>query len=101
MSARTKKRPIRKKPNLKNKQSSRKNVAWREAAKSELKKHSEPGQMLRGCRHKERLTQNELAIALEMSQHHISEMENGKRSIGKVIAKRFAAFFNIDYRVFL
>ncbi|MES2199148.1 MAG: helix-turn-helix transcriptional regulator [Chlamydiota bacterium] len=57
--------------------------------------------MLKGSRHKEGLTQAQLAGALGMSQNHISEMENGKRSIGKEIALRFAKFFDADYRKFL
>ena len=28
-------------------------------------------------------------------------MENGKRSIGKAMAKKFANFFQVDYRIFL
>jgi transcriptional regulator with XRE-family HTH domain len=34
-------------------------------------------------------------------QRHISEMENGKRPIGKKNAKKFAEVLKIDYRVFL
>jgi transcriptional regulator with XRE-family HTH domain len=57
--------------------------------------------MLRGSRHKEGVTQKELADSLGISQHHISEMENGKRPIGKAMAKKFAEFFKTDYRLFL
>ena len=57
--------------------------------------------MLGGCRHKAGLTQKKLAEALKISQNHISEMENGKRPIGKVIALRLAKFFKTDYRKFL
>lgn len=101
MSAPTKKRLIRKKGGGKKKKTAQRNVTWRKLAKEELKKYSESGLMLRGCRYKAGLTQKELAKALDMSQHHISEMENGKRSIGKAMAKRLAAFFKTDYRVFL
>jgi Plasmid maintenance system antidote protein len=69
--------------------------------KEEIEKHSEGGLMLRGSRHKESLTQQQLAKALGISQHHISEMENGKRPIGKEMAKRLAKFFKTDYRIFL
>lgn len=78
-----------------------KNISWREAAKKDIRKHSEGGQMLRGSRFKEDVTQEDLAKALDISQHHISEMENGKRPIGKEMAKRLAAFFKTDYRLFL
>jgi len=56
---------------------------------------------LRGARHKESLTQKELAKLIGIGQHHISEMENGKRPIGKEMAKKFAEVLHIDYRVFL
>ncbi len=56
---------------------------------------------LRGSRHKESLTQKELAELLGISQMHISEMEHGKRPIGKEMAKRLAKVLNVDYRVFL
>jgi addiction module HigA family antidote len=57
--------------------------------------------MLRGNRHQMELTQKELADALEVSQNHISEMENGKRPIGKQMALRLGRFFKTDYRKFL
>ena len=56
---------------------------------------------LRGARHKEGLTQAELAAIVSIPQAHISLMENGKMEIGKERAKRLAAALNIDYRVFL
>lgn len=77
------------------------NISWREAAKKDIRKHSEGGLMLRGSRFKEEISQKDLAEAIGISQHHISEMENGKRPIGKDMAKRFAKFFKVDYRLFL
>ncbi|MEW5803561.1 MAG: helix-turn-helix transcriptional regulator [bacterium] len=56
---------------------------------------------LRGARHKESLTQKELAKLIGVSQHHISEMESGKRPIGKDMAKKLAHVLHISYRVFL
>jgi len=47
------------------------------------------------------ITQKELAKDLSISQHHVSEMENGKRPIGKEMAKRLGEFFETDYRIFL
>lgn len=76
-------------------------IPWRRVAKKEIEQYSEPGVMLRGCRYKKGVTQKDLADALSISQHHISEMENGKRSIGKEMAKRLASYFNTDYRIFL
>ncbi|MEI8342865.1 MAG: helix-turn-helix transcriptional regulator [Verrucomicrobiota bacterium] len=55
---------------------------------------------IRGGRGKEGLTQKQLAERIGVAQHHISEMENGKRPVGKV-AKKLAEVLNVDYRVFL
>ncbi len=57
--------------------------------------------MLRGSRYKAGWTQKDLASALGMKQHHVSEMENGKRPIGKAMAKRLAEVFECDYRIFI
>jgi DNA-binding XRE family transcriptional regulator/predicted DNA binding CopG/RHH family protein len=56
---------------------------------------------LRGARKREGLTQKELALSIGVKQSHISEMEKGKRPIGKDLAKRLCKALNIDYRVFL
>ncbi len=82
-------------------QARKKRISWREVAKKEIRRFSEAGVMLRGCRYKKDLTQVELSEATGIQQNHISEMENGKRSIGKEMAKRLASFFKVDYRVFL
>ena len=60
-----------------------------------------PSVGLRGARVKEGLTQRSLADLMGIPQRHISEMENGKRSIGKAMAKRFAEVLKVDYRVML
>jgi len=54
-----------------------------------------------GYRTREGLTQRELADKTGIPQRHISEMENGKRPIGKETARKLAAVLNVDYRVFL
>lgn len=57
---------------------------------------------LRAYRHREGLTQKELATKTGISQHQISEMENGKRGIGKDRARRLAKALGVsDYRMFL
>jgi len=56
---------------------------------------------LRGYRTREALTQRQLAELTGIPQRHISEMENGKRTIGKEAARKLAAVLNADYRVFL
>ncbi len=53
---------------------------------------------LRAYRHREGLTQKRLAELTGLPQHHISEMENGKRTIGKERAKRLAEALRCDYR---
>lgn len=60
-----------------------------------------PGTILRGLRHRENLTQAEFAKRVGIPRRHISEMENGKRPIGKMSARRIAGEFNTDPRVFL
>ena len=56
---------------------------------------------LRGARKREALTQKELARLVGISQTHISEMEHGKRPIGKDMARRLAKALKVNYRVFL
>ena len=61
----------------------------------------EPAVLLRGVRHKEGLTQREFSKQLNISQTNLSAMENGRRAIGKELAKRIAAISGLDYRIFL
>jgi transcriptional regulator with XRE-family HTH domain len=56
---------------------------------------------LAGMRLKEEITQSKLAELTGIPQRHISEMENGKRPIGKERAKVLAKALNTSYRVFL
>jgi len=56
---------------------------------------------LRAYRTREDLTQRELAEKVGTPQRHISEMETGKRPIGKEMAKRFAEVLGVDYRSLL
>jgi len=59
------------------------------------------GHALRGLRSREGLTQKKLAEMIGAKPSHISEMENGKRPIGKEMAKRLAKALRTDYKVFL
>jgi hypothetical protein len=59
------------------------------------------GNALRGARTREGLTQAQVAELARVKIHHISEMENGKRPIGKEMAKRLGKALNVNYRVFL
>jgi len=78
----------------------RETVPWREAfpAWSEAQL---PGVALAGARAKEGVTQSQLAKLTSIPQRHISEMEHGKRAIGKDRAKKLAEALKIDYHVFL
>ena len=64
-------------------------------------KSGEPGVLLKGLRYREGLSQIEFAKKLNISQTNLSAMENGKRAIGKELAKRIADLFGLDYRVLL
>lgn len=59
------------------------------------------GVSVRGGRAKEGLTQRQLADLTGIPQRHISEMENGKRTIGRETARKLAKVLKVDYRVFL
>ena len=61
----------------------------------------QPGDILRGARHREGLTQAQLAAMIGVKPSHISEMEKGKRPIGKDMARRLATVLNTSYQVFL
>jgi transcriptional regulator with XRE-family HTH domain len=60
-----------------------------------------PARVLRGFRNRECLTQRQLADMCGIARHHISEMETGKRSIGKRNATRFGEALKVDPRLFL
>jgi ribosome-binding protein aMBF1 (putative translation factor) len=59
------------------------------------------GAALRGARTKEGLTQKQLSELASIPQGHLSEMENGKRPIGVIVAKKLGKALNISYKVFL
>ena len=60
-----------------------------------------PGVALAGARSRLNMTQKNLSELTGIPQRHISEMERGKRPIGKESAKKFGAALNISYKVFL
>ena len=75
-------------------------VPWRELF-PEYEDEELPGVCLAGSRLKEGMTQKELSEMTGIPQSHISEMENGKRPIGKKRAKILAKALKVGYRVFL
>jgi transcriptional regulator with XRE-family HTH domain len=75
-------------------------ISWEEVF-PEYEESELPGITLAGARYKEGMTQRELSRRTGIPQGHISEMENGKRSIGVRIAKKIGQALDIDFRVFL
>ncbi|MFA7061588.1 MAG: helix-turn-helix transcriptional regulator [Pedobacter sp.] len=71
-------------------------IPWREAFPEF--QGNEAGTTLSGYRHREGMTQMQLAEATGIPQRHISEMESGKRIIGVVNAKRLAVALHCDHR---
>ncbi len=65
------------------------------------KQYTKAGVLLRGTRHRERLTQTQMAKKIKVTQADLSKMESGKRPIGKIIAKRIEKMFGVNYRYFL
>lgn len=75
-------------------------IPWRDAF-SDLTDNELVGNILIGARQKAGLSQKQLADVTGVHQRHLSEMEHGKRTIGKKNAKLFAQALDTDYRVFL
>lgn len=65
------------------------------------KKYGKIGAMLKGLRLRDEITQKDLANKLSIKQSHISQIESGKRVVGKNLAQKLAKFFDTDYRLFL
>jgi DNA-binding XRE family transcriptional regulator len=74
-------------------------IPWREVFN--IPEEEMPAAMLRGARYREDMTQEQLAEASGIPRRHISEMENGKRPIGKQNARKLAEALNVDPRRFL
>jgi len=60
-----------------------------------------PANMLIGARGKENITQIQLSELTGIPRRHISDMENGRRPIGKQNALKLEKALNISYRLFL
>lgn len=59
------------------------------------------GYYLRLYRLRAGLTQSELAGHVGVRQHHLSEMENNKRVLGKALARKIAQELNCEYQKLL
>lgn len=64
-------------------------------------KYTRAGALLKGLRLREDLSQLEFAKKINVTQANLSSMENGRRPIGKAIAKRIEKVFGTNYRYFL
>ncbi|MBI5520657.1 MAG: helix-turn-helix domain-containing protein [Desulfovibrio sp.] len=71
-------------------------LPWREALG--YSDEQLPGVFLTGARYREGMTQVELAERTGIPRRHISEMENGKRPIGKQNARKLAEVLNVNAR---
>ena len=60
-----------------------------------------PGVLLSGARYREGMTQAQLSEKTGIPRRHISEMENGKRTIGRQNARRLGAALHVDPRLLL
>ena len=76
-------------------------VAWEILAKDRIEKYKKSGLVLRGMRYREGLSQKQLAEASGITQNEISNVENGKRTVGKKVAEKLAKVLNFDYRMLL
>jgi hypothetical protein len=74
-------------------------IPWKDAF-PEFEDNS-PGVALAGARHKEGLTQRQVSDLTGIPQRHISEMENGKRAIGRKNAQSLGEVLKIDYRALM
>ncbi len=75
-----------------------KNMDWYKKITAEMK----PGDHMRVYRETRGLTQDQLGKKLGgISRHHISDMENSRRPIGKHVAKKLADLFNTSVEKFL
>ncbi|MDL2316162.1 helix-turn-helix transcriptional regulator [Desulfovibrio sp. OttesenSCG-928-A18] len=59
------------------------------------------GDVVRGLRYREGMTQKQVAESIGISVNNLSHIENGRRPIGKDVAKRLAKALNTDWRLFL
>lgn len=75
-------------------------IPWRQAF-PDLKDEDMPGLHLKAARRNAGLTQIALSERTGIPQRHLSEMENGKRPIGRKTAGILAPVLAIDYRLLM
>ena len=62
---------------------------------------STPGKVLRGARGLKAMTQIQLAKLAGVRPAHISDMENGRRTISREMAKKLGRALDFPYKAFL
>ncbi len=75
-------------------------ISWRDAFPSEMREN-EGGTVLKATRERKGFSQTMLSEKTGIPQPHLSEMERGKRPIGKKTAGLLANALKVDYRIFL
>jgi DNA-binding XRE family transcriptional regulator len=73
-------------------------IPWRQTSYFKEIEENLSAVHLSGARYREGLTQAALAERTGIPRRHISEMENGRRPIGKINSRKLAAALNIDPR---
>lgn len=74
---------------------------WEVLAKDRIEKYKKAGLVLRGARYRENMSQVKLAKLSGVNQNEISKIENGKRGVGKKVAKKLAKPLKINYLLLL
>ena len=64
-------------------------------------KLTKAGVLLKGFRVREGLSQVAFAKKIKVSQSNLSNMESGRRPIGKAVAKRIGKILKVDFRYFI
>jgi len=65
------------------------------------RQYTKAGALLKGLRYREGLNQITFAKRINVTQSDLSKMENGKRRVGRILAKRISKAFGINYRSLL
>jgi ribosome-binding protein aMBF1 (putative translation factor) len=77
-------------------------VDWRVPFEKDIAKvGSEAAYAVQSGRKMSGLGQVEFSKRLGIAQPHLSAIENGRRPVGKKLAKKLGKLLNLDYRVFL
>ena len=77
-------------------------IPWQEAMATVLEEGGgKTAVAVRAARLKAGMSQQRLADAIGAHKSHISEIERGKRPVGKVLARKLGEVLSINYRVFL